>query len=905
MIDAHAELSPLQAYQAVLGFAARRGETALRLALHAALPQVLRPELLHLLRLNFLPEAPDHRTAEADVLFAPFCAALGNGYYRFDRNARQHLLTQLDPAYAEEPVLRSRQVADFLLAWCQRQEQTPSAGEDPLYAAFLDVERWVALAFADPHTAAQQLALAVREVSEAGPVAARLRLGGLAAALSTPLAGYGKLLAYAAGLDALNLGDAAKARDFLEPLGNQELKVGEIVLRSPQGLLEQILPREPPRRRSPLRDKGSEAGNASPQPPRAAETAPLQAPTGTFDLFVSCTAGEAMAVASLIAHLAARLGNLLGRPARIWRDERLLLAKRVDDSIVQAIRSSRVFLAIVSKAYVDSEQCQQELQAYLEVPQRSGPPEIFPVETMPTERHRWHPALSDRISLRLWNPSTEGEGWRPVPDPAFGNDDVNYWEKLNRLARDIAAVLREPTAQAGSGEPASRRDSKPALRIYVASTVNDLKDYREAMLTALRGKGHLVLGMEDPMTSSVGLALDSLKHGIADCDAMVVLLGWRYGFVPDEGEGLSITHLEYRVARSLGKPVLVFLSDEEAPWKRQGFDPKIEGAHFPIEGFREELGHNHTVAYFISPTDLALKLERALSRWPAMDSAEPRTDGPAYPPEVQSLLEELARFATDHRRRLEIGDRLAERGDPRPGVGLRSNGVPDLLWLAVPGGTIALEGSGEPFEVPPFHIAAYPVTWCQYQVFLEDPQGYRAPAWWSGMPGTRGTGTQRWPGANRPAESLSWYEAVAYSRWLSSRLGYPVRLPTEWEWQQAATGGKSGFRFPWGSEETASRANTSEAGLQQTTAVGMFPHGASPVGAWDMAGNVWEWCLNQYHDPRRTDTEGEDWRVIRGGSWSDLLVSARCAGRDQFDFGPDFRHSHLGFRLVRVGSPAA
>lgn len=121
MADPHAELSPLEAYRRVLGFAAERGENALRLALHAAIPQVLRPELLHLLRLNFVPESLDDAATEADVLFAPFCAELGNDYYRFDANARLHLLTQLDPAYAVDAVPCSRQVAGFLLAWCERQ----------------------------------------------------------------------------------------------------------------------------------------------------------------------------------------------------------------------------------------------------------------------------------------------------------------------------------------------------------------------------------------------------------------------------------------------------------------------------------------------------------------------------------------------------------------------------------------------------------------------------------------------------------------------------------------------------------------------------------------------------------------------------------------------------------------
>lgn len=236
----HNELSPLEAYKEVMWFAAQRGESALRLALHAAVPQGLRPELLHLLRLNFVPESMDQPALESDVLFASFCEDLGGGYFRFDRNARLQLLSQLDPTYEADSRPRSQQVAGFLLAYIEHQSEDVASDNDVFYSTYLDVERWVALAFFDPDAAAKQLAAVVKQSSENKTVAVRMRIGSLVPALATPLAGYCELLAYTAGLEALKSGDARGARDLLEPLGDREILVGSITLQSPRRVLDEL-----------------------------------------------------------------------------------------------------------------------------------------------------------------------------------------------------------------------------------------------------------------------------------------------------------------------------------------------------------------------------------------------------------------------------------------------------------------------------------------------------------------------------------------------------------------------------------------------------------------------------------------------------------------------------------------
>jgi formylglycine-generating enzyme required for sulfatase activity len=117
----------------------------------------------------------------------------------------------------------------------------------------------------------------------------------------------------------------------------------------------------------------------------------------------------------------------------------------------------------------------------------------------------------------------------------------------------------------------------------------------------------------------------------------------------------------------------------------------------------------------------------------------------------------------------------------------------------VPEGEITLEDNAGTFIVQPFEISKYPVTWVQYRSFLQATDGYRNTHWWQGFAERyERPGEQYHQQDNQPAENVSWYDAVAFCRWLSTRLGYEVRLPTEWEWQQAATGGNPASEYPWG-----------------------------------------------------------------------------------------------------------
>ncbi|NDD65920.1 MAG: formylglycine-generating enzyme family protein, partial [Acidobacteria bacterium] len=276
----------------------------------------------------------------------------------------------------------------------------------------------------------------------------------------------------------------------------------------------------------------------------------------------------------------------------------------------------------------------------------------------------------------------------------------------------------------------------------------------------------------------------------------------------------------------------------------------------------------------------------------------------------------------DPRGRAAVGRALGMTGlDDRKGVGTivdsKGRTIPDIDWVEMPAGdfpTGYLEESDNPpsrVRLDRFWIGRYPITYRQFQVFIDDPEGIRDGRWFEGLAGDekeRQPGDQAFPYDNHPRENVSWFQAIAFCRWLSWRLEGPhdlrsvaeweVRLPTEFEWERAARG-TAGRSYAYGDKYDSSRANTAGR-IGQTSAVGVFPQGCTPEGIADMTGNVWEWCLGTYDnpqiDPASEDLTTSDTRLVRGGSWGVSQVGARAACRASNR--PAYRSYSFGFRVV-------
>jgi len=227
-----------------------------------------------------------------------------------------------------------------------------------------------------------------------------------------------------------------------------------------------------------------------------------------------------------------------------------------------------------------------------------------------------------------------------------------------------------------------------------------------------------------------------------------------------------------------------------------------------------------------------------------------------------------------------------------------------MEMVYMPGGEFTM-GSGLYEDEKPIHdiyldaywIDKYEVTNAQYAICVADGTCSRPS---SVKSYTRGSYYGNPDYEDFPVIYVNWSQADTYCRWAGGRL------PTEAEWEKAARG-TDARKYPWGeSAPTCSLANFGGTGgcVGDTSAVGSYPAGASPYGAMDMAGNVWEWVADWYDSDyysksplqNPTGPASGSYRVLRGGSWRSTGYFVRSANRIRLN--PNNTGNVSGFRCV-------
>jgi formylglycine-generating enzyme required for sulfatase activity len=247
-----------------------------------------------------------------------------------------------------------------------------------------------------------------------------------------------------------------------------------------------------------------------------------------------------------------------------------------------------------------------------------------------------------------------------------------------------------------------------------------------------------------------------------------------------------------------------------------------------------------------------------------------------------------------------------------------------LDMMLIPAGTFQMGSSPDELDnygdeqpqhsvaVPLFFMARTSITQAQWRIVAGYPAADRdlQPE------------PSHFKGDQRPVESVDWDDATEFCQRLSQKTGRTYRLPSEAEWEYACRAGTT-TPFHFGETLSDELANycaqdreidgkqykgTYGRGIlgqyrQETTEVAQFP--ANPFGLYDMHGNVWEWCEDDWHDNYEgSPSDGKAWvesertemrRVVRGGSW--YFIPRNCRSACRYSYSRDLRNYILGFRV--------
>ena len=533
---------------------------------------------------------------------------------------------------------------------------------------------------------------------------------------------------------------------------------------------------------------------------------------------------------------------------------------------------------------------------------------------LPRERVRLYKLVVD-VLLRRWQKYKLGEKLlTPSPElAAFLMDEMRLLSAMERLAYETHLAGRQKKESADLPRMKALEILEQKEYLNSLGLAGEFLDYVDQRTGLLKGNGG---ELEKP--TSYGFPHRTFQEYLAGC----------------------------------------YLVRDRTPW-REIYPRAVEGDAWALAAQlgAEELYYNrrakHTMldlAYQLLPAGQATEQEARATLWSAQvariadleeiqaDQESPR-GGQAYLASLPTRLLALFQSELSPLERAEAGRILSALGDPREEV-LQ---IEKLVFCRVPAGEFRMgEGKEEhKVDLPEFFISRFPISNAQFDQFVK-AEGYKQKKYWqeakqegywsaAGFKGRFDNEARNAPDdngapfnlSNHPVVGVSWYEALAFTRWLTEELKVTgctllvydpttqavhidenlkseivnrksqVCLPSEAEWEKASRG-TDGREYPWEGKFNSNFANVAEIGIGTTSALGCFPQGRSPYGLQDMSGNVWEWTRSNADG--KDDFQSQDSRVLRGGSFFNGSHYARCAARGWNS--PVLRGGDFGFRVV-------
>jgi formylglycine-generating enzyme required for sulfatase activity len=535
-------------------------------------------------------------------------------------------------------------------------------------------------------------------------------------------------------------------------------------------------------------------------------------------------------------------------------------------------------------------------------------------------------------------PERRGELYAEAVELLLNTWELKRWERDEHGRPVLAAASLAEWLKVDRGEVRQVLDTVAFEAHAAQSREHDTADVDEGKLV-----GRLLHLRRNPGSSTD-----------ADAVALVAYLRDRAGLLVERGEGVYTfphrTFQEYLAAchltaRNYPKAAAKLGREDPGRWREVVLLAGAKAARGAMASvwsladslcFRDPSARGSHAAPDAPAAETADEWGALLAGQTLAESADLSTIDPEDLPKLQRvqrwLLALMRREYFPPRERAAAGKALATLGDTR--FKPERWFLPDdplLGFVEVPEGPfrmgsaksdrMAVENERPQHEVnlSAFWIARFPVTVAQFRAFVEESgHSLQDSRCLEGV-------------SNAPVVLVTWYDALAYCRWLEDKLaelasrgemgglfGAPsgsgalrASVPSEAEWEKAARG-LNGRIFPWGDEADPNRANYYDTGLFETSSVGAFPGGESVFGCEGLSGNVWEWTRSlwgeasgkpQFPYPYRAgdgrenlEAPREVLRVLRGGAFFDVASDVRCGYR--LFYLPGLRRDHIGFRVV-------